>query len=214
MSENWTGRVVSATPEIVASASYLVAWVAPSSLDPKMLRSLVLAMLVEFLVVHSSGFLSAFLGKSGARPRKTLPALLGLAALYLLFAGGFALAFGSWMPIWVIGWLIGSRVVTVVFDPREREDERARQQALWAAGAALYVVLAFVTAILPVPELGLDAGVRAAMDLPGSGAWVDEPQRPIAMGALYFGLLAVIELRSWGLPPPRSARPAASGPRG
>ena len=34
------------------------------------------------------------------------------------------------------------------------------------------------------------------MHLPGSGLWISEPQRPIAMGAFYFGLLGLAELRS------------------
>ena len=44
MSTPWPGRVVSATPEIVASASYFAAWVAPASVAPAVLRSLVLAI--------------------------------------------------------------------------------------------------------------------------------------------------------------------------
>ena len=208
MSTPWPGRVVSATPEIVASASYFAAWVAPASVAPAVLRSLVLAMLVEFLVVHSSGFLSAFLDRDAAALRRPLPVLLGLAAVYLLFAGAFGLAFGSWMPVWVIGWLIGSRVLTVVADPRGRADESARQRALWVSGAVLYLMLAFVTAIAPIPAFGIDAAARARMDLPGSGLWIDQPQRPIAMGAFYFGLLAAVELLEWGLPAARGPAPA------
>lgn len=203
----WPARVVSATPEVLATITYFVAWFAPGQLSGELLRSLVLAMLVEFLVVHSSALLSAFL--AGGIPGLRHPALavLGLGAFYMLFAAAFAAAFDSWMPVWVMGWLIGSRVLTLAVDFRGRDDEPDRQRALWVAGAVLYLLLAFATAIPPIPAFGLDEAARARMALPGSGLWIDEPQRPIAMGAFYFGLLALVELTDWGIPKPRFAQP-------
>ena len=58
----------------------------------------------------------------------------------------------------------------------------------------------------PAEGVGI-APTRARMALPGSGLWIDEPQRPIAMGAYYFGLLALVELTDWGIPKPRFAQP-------
>lgn len=190
--------MMSATPEILASATYFAAWFAPASLPPGMPKSLVLGMLVEFLVVHSGGFLAAWMEHGGKRPRKALPAVLLLAAVYMLFASAFGLAFASWAPVWIMGWLIGSRVLTVLVDRRDREDEIDRQRALWGASVVLYLLLAFVCTLLPLPRFGIDEAARAAMDLPGSGAWIDDPHRPLAMGAFYFGLLAWIELRGGG----------------
>ena len=209
MGSSWPARVASATPEIAASATYLVAWFAPERLAPELLRSLVLAMLVEFLVVHSSAFLSAFLYGGVPGLRHPVLVVLALAVLYLIFAGAFGLAFQSWMPVWVIGWLVGSRVLTLLVDPRGSADEPGRQRALWVAGAVLYLMLAFATAIPPIPAFGIDEATRARMALPGSGLWIDEPQRPIAMGAFYFGLLAVVELFDWGVPAPRVPMPPA-----
>jgi hypothetical protein len=203
----WPGRIASATPEILASLSYFTAWFAPASLSGEFLRGLVAAMLVEFLVVHSSAFLSAFVDRGkGGRAGPFLVAL-ALAAFYMIFAGAFALAFHSWMPVWIMGWLLGSRLLTLLVDYRGRGDESARQRVLWISGALLYLVLAFATTIPPIPAFGIDEAVRARMALPGSGLWIDQPQRPIAMGAFYFGLLAVIELTDWGVPPPRFRPP-------
>ena len=210
----WPARVVSATPEVLATITYFVAWFAPAQLSGELLRSLVLAMLVEFLVVHSSAFLSAFL--DGGVPGLRHPALLVLAlgVFYMAFAGAFAAAFGSWMPVWVMGWLIGSRVLTLAVDFRGRGDEADRQRVLWLTGAVLYLVLAFATSVPPIPAFGLDEAVRARMALPGSGLWIDEPQRPIAMGAFYFGLLALVELTDWGIPKPRFQPPQPPDLRG
>jgi hypothetical protein len=200
--------MTSATPEILASAAYFAAWLAPASLPPGMPKSLVLGMLVEFLVVHSGGLLAGWMER-GER-RRALPGLLVLAAAYILFAGAFGLAFRSWAPVWVMSWLLGSRVLTVVADRRDRGAEIDRQRALWAASAVLYILLAFACTLLPLPRLGIDEAVRATLDLPGSGLWIDEPHRPLAMGAFYFGLLAWIELREWASPPRRQA-PAPPG---
>ena len=77
----------------------------------------------------------------------------------------------------------------------------------------LYLLLAFVCTLLPLPRLGIDGAARAAMDLPGSGVWIDDPHRPLAMGAFYFGLLAWIELRPWGSSPGNRRAERPGGPR-
>jgi hypothetical protein len=191
----WVGRVVSATPELVACGSYLVAWIAPRALESGFVRLLVLGMLVEFLVLHSSAFLGAVVYGRAKRFQRTL-GVLGFGAIYLLFAGAFSLAFRSRAPLVTFGWLLGSRLLTVWIDRKAPEAEHQRQLGLWGASVALYIVLAILTAILPVPRFGLDAAAVALLDLPGSGAWIDHPQKVMAFGALYFGAIAAIELRS------------------
>jgi hypothetical protein len=203
MLSSFPARLGSAMPELFASALYFVAWISPSSLSAELLRSLVLAMLVEFLVLHSTAFLTAFTAARVASPTRTALAILGLGIFYMLFAGAFALAFHSWMPVYVIGWLVGSRLVTLVVDPRG-DDEGGRQMGLWALGTLLYLLLAFATAIPPIPAFGVDSATVERMHLPGSGEWISEPQRPIAMGAFYFGLLGLAELRSGRRQPARA----------
>jgi hypothetical protein len=189
------GRIVSATPELVAGGSYLVAWIAPRSLETGFVKLLVLGMLVEFLVIHSSAFLGAVVYGRARRFQRTL-GVLGFGAIYLLFAGAFALAFQSKAPLVTFGWLLGSRLLTVWVDRKTPEAEHRRQLGLWGASVALYIVLAILTAILPVPRFGLDEAVVATLGLPGSGAWIEHPQKVMAFGALYFGSLAALELRS------------------
>jgi len=207
------GRLVSASPEFFASAAYLVAWIAPGRMDPAVVRGLVLAMLVEFLVVHASGFLgiSALAGERVARLGRAA-VVLGLALLYLLFAGAMGLAFRSWTPVATIGWLAGSRLVTVLVDPRDADAERSRQAGLWAASGALYVVFAILTAVLPIPRLGIRPDVVARLALPGSGLWIEQPQVPLAFGFLYFAAFGLVELRSRASGAPLAARRPAGAP--
>ncbi len=187
-------RLASAAPELTAASTYLVAWVAPARLEPGLARLLLLGLLVEFLVIHSFAF--TVLGVDGIRGRgKKSLAILGFSAFYLLFAGAFALAFSSSAPLWTLGWLFGSRLLTLWVDPRPRGEERQRQSGLWAASAALYIFGVALTSILPLPRLGVGADVVAALSLPGSGLWVEEPHRLFAFGLIYFGGVAAVELR-------------------
>lgn len=187
-------RLQSALPEMVAAGTFAIAWVAPGRLPWALLRSLVLVMLVEFLIVHSAGFLGGALLAEGVSTGKRVGTLLGFGAFYLLFAGAFGLAFGSWSPVVTLLWLVGSRVLTVVVDPRPTEDERHRQASLWAVGALLYLIGVFVTTLLPIPKLGVTEAVRDGLDLPGSGLWIDQPHRVFVFGLLYFALLALVEV--------------------
>lgn len=179
----------------MAAGTYAVAWVAPARLPQPLLRSLMLALLIEFLVVHSAGFLGHALLEQRRSKRRRIVWLVGFGGVYLLFAAAFGMAFQSWAPVATFGWLIGSRVLTVLVDPLPGERERERQRALWGQGAILYLFAIFITAIVPLPRLGVDEAARARMDLPGSGLWIDEPWRVFAFGLLYFGLLAWVELR-------------------
>lgn len=43
-------------PDCLTSAIYLVAWIAPTQLDPVRFRNLLAAIVIEFLVLHASAF--------------------------------------------------------------------------------------------------------------------------------------------------------------
>lgn len=58
----------------------------------------------------------------------------------------------------------------------------------------LTMLLAFFTTLVPMPALGITPEVVAGQHLPGSGLWVDQPQRVIAFGFLYFAAVGVSEL--------------------
>ena len=58
----------------------------------------------------------------------------------------------------------------------------------------------FASLALPLPELGITAEVRPLLGIEGHGEWVDEPQRAVAFGVFYFGLLALVRFTGFRLP--------------
>jgi hypothetical protein len=165
----------------------------PGRLGDRMIGYLTLVMLLEFVIVHSSGFMAAFLASDIPRGKKALW-IVGLSGFYTIFTGGFALVFRTWWPVTGFWLLTLNRLSSVLLGqaPVGREKELVRHS--WGAGVLFYLVFAIVTALLPVPRLGITPAVVAAQPLPGSGLWFDEPQRVIAFGFLYFTAMALWEL--------------------
>jgi TRAP-type C4-dicarboxylate transport system permease small subunit len=54
----------------------------------------------------------------------------------------------------------------------------------------LYVVLAFATAFLYIPQLG----ISGSHGMTGSGLWEKQPYRPLAFGFIYFLFQALVRL--------------------
>jgi hypothetical protein len=48
--------------------------------------------------------------------------------------------------------------------------------------------------VLPVPRFGLTPDVVLAQHLPSGGLWIEQPQRAMAFGFLYFVLVGLSEL--------------------
>ena len=130
----------------------------------------------------------------GARLRGSL-AVLGFGSFYLLMAGALGWATHSATPVWTIVWLLGGRIfeVAVVGDSAAAGDTRIGS---WLRHLFLYIFLAVLTSMVPLPALGLTPEIVAGFHLPGSGTWVEKPQTALAFGFLYFGLGAYFDLRA------------------
>jgi len=189
--------VVTATPDFIAAGSCLITWLYPTWLGQRMVAHLVLVMLVEFIVIHSAGFIGVVVVGDSSKPKKIL-ALIGLGLLYSLFTGAFALGEHTWWPFTTFWVLIANRIMSVLISPAE--DIRAFPVVivLWAIGAALYLLGAVITSAAPIPALGITPAVIAAQGFHVSGLWVDEPWRPLAFGVFYFAAFGVAEmLMAW-----------------
>jgi hypothetical protein len=184
------GRLVAALPDAVSSAVFLLVWIAPGVLGPEWVKNLMITMLLEFLTVHSGGFIGTTVADPGVSRQRKTRVVLGFGSMYLLFAGAFSLAFSAWWPLLVFVWLLLAKLGVVWLAPVPTAQEHARQTAFTAASIAGYVIGAMLTSFLPLPRLGIDAAVVEAAAIPGSGLWVDEPHRVVAFGALYFGFMA------------------------
>jgi hypothetical protein len=152
------------------------------------------ALLLEFVVIHSSGFMGIIWLWEKRRAERILT-LLGIGVFYSLFAAGLSVRFGSW---WLFGgfWMLTANKMLGVLagmEPRERELELLQHG--WAGALALYVLALCLTLMVPLPALGLTPDVLAPQHLPGAHLpWTNEPQQVIAAGYLYFTSVAVSEM--------------------
>ncbi len=169
---------------------FLVTWIAPDASWALPLSAALLTMLLEFVVVHSAGFMGAAALGGGTR-RKRVLSIVGLGAFYTLFVGGFALAFQTWWPLGAFWALTLNRSLSILFDPTPGPAQRMHIRKSWAAITMSYLAAVFFTTLVPMPELGIDGAVVADAGLSGGGLWVDHPERVVAAGFLHFSLCGV-----------------------
>jgi len=202
--------VLAALPDFGLAGLYLTTWIAPWVVGPERIGHLLLIMLLEFIVVHSAGFMGAAAIGAGSRWQR-LKWIVGLGGFYTLFVGAFAAAFGTWWPLGAFWALTLNRLLGVLLGQVPSDEGKMFIMRGWAVGVMAYLGAVFATTLLPVPALGVTADVRAAADLPGGGLWIDEPQRVIAAGFLYFFALGLSELADHGWLPAQSL-PGRSSP--
>jgi hypothetical protein len=174
--------------DLATAFVFFATWVRPAWIGRDWVRQGMLMMLVEFLVVHSFAFLVV-----GGEEERSVIALLGLGAFYLLFAGAFAAAFRSWWPVLLFAWLIGGKLWALVTGGDGADAQRAYLIQVWIVSTITYFGGLLLTSILPLPRLGI-VGHGRDYGIPGSGAWVDRPHRVIAFGALYFTTMGVARI--------------------
>jgi len=189
-----TPAVLAAVPDFALGLACLLVWLAPMPLAPTVIASLTLAMTVEFLIIHSSAFISSVLVKPGEKKAK-LRALVAIGVFYSLFAGVAAYASGSLVPLISFWMLLLNRMAGVLLGNAPDGEERAYIQRAWIAQFVCYLLAAVVTTKVPLPRLGLTAAVVAGQKLFGSGEWATHPHRLAAFGFLYFTAVGLSELR-------------------
>jgi hypothetical protein len=204
-------RLVAAAPDAVTAGFFLVVWLDPLRLGEGSVRTAMLIMLVEFVLIHATGFLGAFALATLAPRRVRVLGILGFGLFYALFIGAFMAAFQAWWPALVFGWLLVGKFARVLTGG----GDGGQIASLWAASVLLYLGGAFLTVLAPLPRLGVTAAVLPQLDLVGEGLWMDQPHRALAFGVLYFGGLAWFKWANRPLPCTATAgaqpRPTASG---
>lgn len=185
-------RLLAALPDALTSMLFLIAWIAPGFLGPRRVKDLMLTMLIEFIVMHSSAFYMGIVNAEDLSRAKRLLAITGFSAFYLVFVLGFSLGFHSTWPIWAFGWLFLSRFLHVWTTKSEASETMQRVATLWLISGVTYLGGVFVTVFLPLPALGLTPAAIAALEIPRnmSGLWIEKPWTVIAFGMLYFAVLA------------------------
>ena len=192
-------RALSALPDVALGVLFPVTWLDPRVFGGGVLKYAMLTMLMEFIVVHSSGFMGLVLwGSSFGVVKKTL-ATLGLGAFYTTFLVAFALATEAWWPVWAFWGLTVNRLTNALLSRKGGKQARANVANDWVTSAAFYLLWVIGTSFLWIPALGITPAVVAAAALPGKGLWVEQPYRVVVAGAGYFLCQAWCELRGGGL---------------
>ncbi len=196
--DSWLGSITPASltaalPDLAFGAGCLLTWIWPDRMPGWMLQYIVLVMLLEFIVIHSSAILGSM--AYGDDPKKKrLGAVLGLGAFYSVFVIGFSLAFKTAWPLITFWGQTLNRLMGAMMGPGVSGKQKLYIQSMWAATAMFYLGGVFLTTLLPIPRLGITSAVESAANLPGSGLWIDDPWRPAAFGFLYFTGVGLVEL--------------------
>lgn len=202
-------RLLAALPDALSATVFMWAWIDPATIGgPARVKNLMLTMLFEFIVMHSSAMIGSMLLSDMARVKKLL-ALFGLSALYLLFVLAFAAAFSSTWPIWVFAWLFVCRFWYLIANQTTSEDAARRMGTSWALSGVTYIAGCFITVFLPLPRLAITPEFVTAMQFPEkmTGDWVDHPWKVLAFGAFYFAVMAWGKLNDLWLPAPAATQP-------
>lgn len=188
-------NLLSALPDAGLAGLFLLTWIAPTLLDEKMVSDLMIVMIMEFIIIHSSVFMGIIIISSFPMARK-IRYLLGLGLLYSLFVAGFSFGFGVWWPFIGFWGLMANRLSGIILGRVPTEEQKALVGKTWILGVVCYLGGVTITSIVPLPPLGVTYEVIAAQGIEGSGAWNDEPHNVLAFGTLYFSATAWSEYKN------------------
>jgi hypothetical protein len=189
----WLGAIGAALADAVTAGLFVFVWLHPLALGPIAVKTAMLTMLVEFLLIHATGFLTVVIHGENVRPLQRIAAVGGLSLFYLLFVGAFAWSFGEWWPLLAFLWLVVGKVLWARRTGPDGDEATKALMAAWAGSVVAYLFACFATVVPPVPHLGMLAELRPqyGFDPDMGGLWIEEPHRVVAMGVLYFSLLAL-----------------------
>lgn len=187
------GAIMSAIPDFLLAALFLWTWLHPTSLHPQMVKRLVSVVLLEFIIVHSAAFAGIVALSDMQRARKAA-ALIGLGAIYMLFAWGISAGSDSKWPTIAFFGLMLNRLLGVLLGAVPSEAQKKYLGSCWTVGAAAYVGCVFLTIVTAVPALGVTPDVIASQHFSSGGLWPEQPYRALAVGALYYTIIGAWEI--------------------
>jgi len=186
-----------ALPDGITAAVFVLVWLFPFALDEVSVKTGLLVMLLEFFLIHATGFFTAIGGSAKVSRAWRMLALTGLTLFYLVMVGAFAWSFGEWWPVFAFLWLaVGKAAWAWGTRDGDGDGDNAMMMPMvaWAGSVVAYLGGAFLTTLVPVPRLGMTEAVQPRFGLEGGGLWIDEPHRVVAFGVVYFGLLCAAKV--------------------
>lgn len=121
------GSAWSALPDACTALAFACVWAWPMWFGIGAVKTAMLTMLVEFFLVHATGFYTAFGSNMDWTRRHRWLAVAGLTGFYLLFIGVIAASFGEWWPLLAFGWLIVGKLPALAGHPGDDAETRERR---------------------------------------------------------------------------------------
>jgi hypothetical protein len=196
-------------PDALSCAFFLVVWSNPLWLGLLSVRTALLTMLLEFMLVHASGFFGFFTYREDATKWQRIGTLCALSLFYFAMLAAFAKSFDEWWPLAAFAWLLAGKVAWVWMNPRGDDDAIGRHMAAWAGSVALFLGGVAYTSIADIPRWGMTEALQPGfgLDMASSGIWESQPHRVVAFGALYFGAMFVAKAVLYGFDRRRALYP-------
>jgi len=180
-------RLGVAAPDCLTAATYLVAWIAPTQIDPIRFRNLLAAIVIEFLVLHASALYGFGIAKRADRLARRAWILGGLTVLYLIPITFMTVQLKTDGPILAFFWLFTSRFAFILIHPESAAAETRRNIRLWGISLATFMVGSFLVTKIPLPSVGLTPQFVASLSMSGHpNPNAQPPQITIAFGVFYF----------------------------
>jgi hypothetical protein len=187
--------LISAGPDFILAGSFFLVWLFPFHFGENSVKYFMVLMLLEFVVIHSTAFLTKIsLAKTSLL--KKLGSFFGMVLFYSLFAGGFSWWLGSVYPLISFWFLTVMKYPSLFFAKATEKVENAMINS-WAVMTMAYLGGVFATLVLPIPRFGITNAVVKQLNLSGTGIWIEQPHRVIAFGLIYFAILGLYELRPY-----------------
>lgn len=191
--------LISAVPDFALAAVFYITWNAPYTFGTHTVHHLVFVMLVEFLVVHATGFMGAISAR-GTGKWERIGMFSALSLFYVLMAAGFAASYQGIWPIVAMIYLLGSKIPNIMFRPTS-DDAMMGVMANWAAMVCLYLFGCMYALTAGVESRGITPEVIAAQGFDVGGEFPEKPYIVMVFGAVYFtgmGILSILtELLQW-----------------
>src|SRR5882757_6680764 len=114
---------LSAIPDLLTAAGFLLIWMHTDLTGSQWVANGVATMLLEFFVVHGSGFFAVILYSGASRAKRSLY-LAGLASFYLLMIAGYAFGMHAWWMLGAFFWLtLGRGIAIWTSSPKDHREQ-------------------------------------------------------------------------------------------
>ncbi len=186
---------ISASPDFLMALAFLVTWIEPTALGNDMLKYFMLIMLLEFITIHSAGFLGVAI-ITGKTTFQKIIRIIGLGILYSIFIGAFSMQAGDLWPLGAFWLLLLNRIMAVLFSTPSESSFQIVVMVNWAWSVFCYLISIMFSIILPLPWLGWNSEIAKHMGPGWEGLWFDQPHTLLAAGFFYFMLTGFFEMYS------------------